>query len=80
MSATHCASCGKPWTDHLGIAGTCADLMRMRRALEVIASGDPVRCRTAQSVSTNHGHREAIDIARDALGWKRWPSAPGTPK
>jgi hypothetical protein len=25
-----CASCGKPWAEHLGIQGTCADNLRLR--------------------------------------------------
>lgn len=25
-----CRSCGVPWGDHLGIAGTCAEVLRLR--------------------------------------------------
>jgi hypothetical protein len=28
-----CKSCGIHWGDHLGIAGTCAELERLRRAM-----------------------------------------------
>lgn len=33
---TSCAACGVPWTDHPGIAPTCAKLEDARTALKVI--------------------------------------------
>ena len=46
-----CPACGVPWTDHLGVQGTCAKEERYRRMLEqclnVLASDeryDPLAC------------------------------------
>lgn len=33
-TATHCPSCNRAWTDHLGIAGTCK---RLSEANDIIA-------------------------------------------
>ena len=36
LAASACSACGVPWTDHLGIAGTCKNLEEARGALKVI--------------------------------------------
>ena len=30
LAASDCSACGVPWTNHLGIAGTCAENKRLR--------------------------------------------------
>lgn len=40
-----CPSCGKPWVEHLGIAGTCAEVRRLkdviRRAISAFFQDGP---------------------------------------
>jgi transposase-like protein len=31
-----CTGCGKPWTEHLGVQGTCEQLQRAKKALRAV--------------------------------------------
>lgn len=35
-SRTHCVSCGTPWADHLGIAGTCSKLQQAQKTIDAL--------------------------------------------
>lgn len=49
-----CASCGREWIDHLGITGTCAELQRVKAALQT------VRVRRLECQQIIYGLKEAL--------------------
>lgn len=36
VTVERCGSCGVPWVEHLGLIGTCRELVRLRAALHAI--------------------------------------------
>ncbi len=53
-----CKSCGTPWSDHLGISGTCAKLEEARISLQVIRTWSKYPKNTTTNV------RELSDILK----------------
>lgn len=51
-----CPSCGKDWTDHLGIQGTCQRLQKALSTLKVI--------RTLASCDKDFGTLDADDVLK----------------
>jgi hypothetical protein len=64
-ASDNCPACGVPWTDHLGIAGTCRKLEEARGALKVICTWASFRggeCLTPQD--TEKLCQKALDASK----------------
>ena len=67
-----CKSCGTPWSDHLGIEGTCKELESSRLRIKELEEALKCMLIGACAVAVPHdGERrvlkEAVDMARKAL-------------
>ena len=64
----NCASCGTPWTDHLGIQPTCAELRQMKRTnMDLIDRLSSALDRIGDLEATLHNQRHTISFTESLL-------------
>lgn len=67
MSDT-CVSCGTPWTAHLGIQPTCAELRQMKRTnMDLLARLSQALDKVGELEATLHNQRHTISFTESLL-------------
>ena len=57
-----CPSCGVAYVDHLGLHGTCAEVLRLRAALAEVLGG--MRCEGVTHVRSEWVHPDRVEEIR----------------
>ena len=67
MTDPICPACGVPYSDHLGLNGTCAELQRLRADYSKLVAGIDAVCNLMEAT-------QGVDGLHDNGDFARWPS------